>query len=119
MTERRARRTRGTADGVPVPAAADGSPPSDPAPPLDLTKPADVAKLRSDIESTRAELGATIEAFLWKINLPRRAKRKGAELVASVRDAASGTINRLKAARARSIAHRGTRGDGDGGPPGT
>jgi len=111
MTERRARRT---ADAVPVSVAADGSPPADPAPSLDLTKPADVAKLRSDIESTRAELGATIEAFLWKINLPRRAKRKGAELVASARDAAGGIITRVKAARASSIARRGTRGDGDG-----
>ena len=115
MAERRASRTRGTTDAVPVSAAADGSRPADPASSLDLTNPADVAKLRADIESTRAELGATIEAFLWKINLPRRAKRRGAELVASVRDAASGTMTRVKAARARSIARRGTRGDGDGG----
>jgi hypothetical protein len=115
MTERQARRASETTDAVQVSAAADGSRPADPASSLDLTRPADVAKLRADIESTRAELGATIEAFLWKINLPRRAKRKGAEWVASVRDAAGGTITRVKAARARSIARRSTRGEGDGG----
>ena len=114
MTERRASRT---ADAAPleVPVSADGGQPADAARPLDLTKPADLAKLRADIQSTRAELGATIDALVEKLNLPRRAMNKAAELVASVRGVPARTVTRVKAAWARSIARRGTRGSGDGG----